>query len=80
MKAKRTSFPRRLVQKAKRGFTGFPVATIAFCGPDDRFASKVAVGIVGGEGEEALGLERPAAKAVCAHPTTREKMSGPAPP
>jgi hypothetical protein len=58
MKAKRTSFPKRLVKKAKRGFRGYPVATIAFYGPDDRFASKAAVGIIAGEGEEALALER----------------------
>ncbi len=34
------------------------MATIAFYGPDDRFASKVAVGIAAGEGEETLALER----------------------
>jgi hypothetical protein len=35
-----------LKKKARRGFRGFPVATIAFYGPDDQRASKVAVGIV----------------------------------
>ena len=34
------------------------MATIAFYGPDNRFASKVAVGITAGEGEETLALER----------------------
>ncbi len=34
------------------------MATITFYGPDDRFASKVAVGIIAVEGEEALVLER----------------------
>ena len=58
MKARRRTFPKRLRKKAKRGFRGYPVATIAFYGPDDRFASKVAVGIVAGEGEETLALER----------------------
>ncbi len=34
------------------------MASIAFYGPDDRVASKVAVGIIAGENEEALALER----------------------
>jgi hypothetical protein len=33
-------------KKAKRGFRGFPVATVAYYGPDDTVATKVAVGIV----------------------------------
>jgi len=48
----------RLEKKARRGFRGYPVATVAFYGPDDRFASKVAVGIVPGEDQEADPLER----------------------
>jgi hypothetical protein len=47
---------KRLGKKARRGFRGYPVATIAFYGPDDRRASKVAVGIVPAEGEEAAEL------------------------
>lgn len=34
------------------------MASIAFYGPDDRAASKVAVGIIAGENEEPLALER----------------------
>ncbi len=34
-----------LAKRSKRGFRGYPVATIAFYGPDDKRASKVAVGI-----------------------------------
>jgi len=34
-----------LEKKAKRGFHGYPIGTIAFYGPDNRRASKVAVGI-----------------------------------
>ena len=30
---------KRLTKKAKRGFRGWPVATVAFYGPDDRRAS-----------------------------------------
>jgi hypothetical protein len=39
--------------------TGCPIATIAYYGPDDQFASKVAVGIILTEGEkEASHLRR----------------------
>jgi len=41
-----------LRKKAKRGFRGYPVATIAFYGSTDASASKVAVGIVLGENQE----------------------------
>src|SRR3954454_18138758 len=37
---------KRLGQKARKGFRGYPVATIAFYGPDNRMATKVAVAIV----------------------------------
>jgi hypothetical protein len=47
-----------LKKKARRGFQGFPAATIAFYGPDDQRASKVAVGIVVEEGAEPSVLER----------------------
>ena len=58
MAKKRWPLPKRLQKKAKRGFRGYPVATIGFYGPDDRTASKVAVGIVAGENEEVSALER----------------------
>lgn len=45
-------------KKARRGFAGYPTATIAFYGPTDQLASKVAVGIVLGENQEAAHLER----------------------
>ncbi len=44
--------------KAKRGFRGYPVATVAYYGPDGSRATKVAVGIITGEGREADPLER----------------------
>lgn len=47
-----------LEKKARRGFRGYPVATIAFYGPSDEVASKVAVGIVPAENAEADPLER----------------------
>jgi hypothetical protein len=47
-----------LTKWANRGFRGYPVATVAFYGPHDRRASKVAVGIVPAEGADATELER----------------------
>jgi hypothetical protein len=47
-----------LKKKARRGFLGYPVATIAFYGPDDKRASKVSVGIVAAQDAEAIALER----------------------
>ena len=43
---------------AQRGFHGYPIATVAYYGPDDKFASKVAVGIVPGENAEVSSLRR----------------------
>jgi hypothetical protein len=37
---------KRLSKRAKRGFRGWPLATVAFYGPDDKTATKLAVGIV----------------------------------
>ncbi|MGO9174078.1 MAG: hypothetical protein ACLP7P_19230 [Rhodomicrobium sp.] len=45
-------FLKRLRKKAKRGMRGWPVATIAFYGPDLSRASKVAVGILAYEDAE----------------------------
>ncbi|HVP45174.1 MAG TPA: hypothetical protein VMT32_01275 [Bryobacteraceae bacterium] len=39
-----------LRKKAKRGFRGYPIATVAFYGPTADFASKVVASIVPGEG------------------------------
>jgi len=51
--------PRKwLEKKAKAGFRGYPVGTVAFYGPDDRRASKVAVGIIMGEDAEPADLRR----------------------
>jgi hypothetical protein len=47
-----------LREKSKRGFRGYPVATVAYYGPDANRASKVAVGVISGEGREANPLER----------------------
>src|SRR6478672_5565379 len=47
-----------LKKKARRGFRGYPVATIAFYGPDDTRASKAAVGILNTEGDGPIALQR----------------------
>ena len=47
-----------LGKKARRGFRGYPVATIAIYGPDADLASKVAVGIISSEDADADPLER----------------------
>lgn len=47
-----------LRKKARRGFRGYPVATVAFYGPDDKRASKVAVAILESEDAEPTALKR----------------------
>jgi hypothetical protein len=47
-----------LRKKVKKGFQGYPIATIAWYGPTDQLASKVAVGIVPEEDGEVAYLER----------------------
>ena len=41
-----------LHKKARRGFCGFPMATLIFYGPDNTRATKVAIGIVRAEGAD----------------------------
>jgi hypothetical protein len=41
-----------LGKKAKKGFAGYPVATVAFYGPNDRKATKLVVSIVAFENAE----------------------------
>jgi hypothetical protein len=47
-----------LKKKARRGFQGFPLATIAWYGPDDQRASKVAVSIILEDDADPHALER----------------------
>jgi hypothetical protein len=58
MSLKATWFRDKLKKKAKRGFNGYPVATITYYGKDDKRASKVAVGIILDEGGNVSFLER----------------------
>lgn len=50
IKLKKSKHP--LEKKAKEGFRGYPIGTIAYYGPDNKKATKVAVGIVMAENEE----------------------------
>ena len=56
--SRRARIKNPLTQRVKRGFRGYPVATVALYGPDDQLATKAAVGIVEEEGGEANVLER----------------------
>ncbi len=49
---------KRLSKKAKKGFRGWPLATVALYGPDDTSATKLAVGIVPAEGAEVTDIRR----------------------
>jgi hypothetical protein len=47
-----------LHKKIKQGMNGYPVATVAYYGPNDAIATKVAVGIVMNEDEEPTYMEK----------------------
>jgi len=51
-------FSKVIRRKARKGFRGYPLGTVALYGPNDRVATKVAVGIVLGEEEEPSELRR----------------------
>jgi hypothetical protein len=48
----------RLRRKGERGFQGHPLGTVAFYGPNDSRATKVAVGIIRREGEHVREMEK----------------------
>ncbi|HEV2349382.1 MAG TPA: hypothetical protein VG028_05980 [Terriglobia bacterium] len=64
------------IQRAREGFRGHPAATIAYYGPDNTRASKVAVGIFLKENEAANVIERLFAKEEDARhdPAIQEKI------
>ncbi len=47
-----------LASMAKKGFRGYPIATVACYGPDDQLATKVAVGIIPGENAEPSTMKK----------------------
>lgn len=55
---KKQRYSKRLRRKSKKGFRGFPVATVAFYGPTDQRATKVVVGIIRSEGAEVEPMKK----------------------
>jgi hypothetical protein len=49
---------KRIGKKAKKGFRGFPLATIAFYGPNQTMATKIAVSITMTQDQEVVDLRR----------------------
>jgi hypothetical protein len=49
---------KRLRKRARRGFRGYPIATVALYGPDDTTATKLTVGIFPAENVEVTDLRR----------------------
>ena len=49
---------KRISKKARKGFRGFPMATIAFYGPNHARATKVAVGITMAQDQDVADLRR----------------------
>ena len=49
---------KRLEKRARRGFRGYPAATVAFYGPDDQRASKAVASIIEGQGEEPVQMRK----------------------
>ena len=49
---------KRLRKRARRGFRGYPIATVALYGPDDTTATKPTVGIFPAENVEVTDLRR----------------------
>lgn len=47
-----SSLRKRLSKKAKKGFRGYPIGSLAFYGSDDRMATKMVASVVRGEREE----------------------------
>jgi hypothetical protein len=49
---------KRLDKRAKKGFRGYPLATVALYGLDDTLATKLTVGVVPAENAEVTYLQR----------------------
>ena len=49
---------KRLAKKAKQGFLGYPMATLAYDGPDNRCASKLVAAIVEHEDGDANEMRK----------------------
>lgn len=49
---------KKLKNLARKGFQGYPLATVIYYGPDDETAAKVVVGVIPFEGADASALKR----------------------
>ena len=58
MRSRSDQLRKRLAKKAKKGFRGYPAATIAFYGPDDQRATKLVVAIVDHEDAEPAEMHK----------------------
>ena len=47
-----------IIKKARAGFRGYPIGTVAFYGPDNRRASKVVVGVFAGPNSDPVDLRK----------------------
>jgi hypothetical protein len=63
-----------MAKKAKAGFRGYPIGTVAFYGPDNRRASKVVVGVVDRRDADAADLRKWFAEDVRSAPSINEEM------
>ena len=54
----RRQFAKAVRRKARKGFRGYPVGTVALYGPDDRHATKLTVGIIADDSDEVVDLRR----------------------
>ena len=57
MSLKAERYKKKIATKVRKGFRGYPVATIAYYGPTDKKATKVAVGIIAKENAAPVSLK-----------------------
>jgi hypothetical protein len=62
--------------KARRGSRGYPAATIAYYGPDDRRASKVAVAVLMAAKEDPAVVERWPTCPSCPYWADKDRWTG----
>ena len=58
MSLKAKWFRDKLRKKSQQGFQGYPLATVAYYGPDNTYASKVVSALIPDEGGDPAHLER----------------------
>ena len=58
VKAHTAPWQARLAKRAKKGFRGYPIGTIAFYGPDDKRASKMVASVIERENAEPSVMQK----------------------